>query len=279
MKRAFLLAGAAALVLLGTGCQKLKSRDQLNRGVQAFKSAKYDEAIEHFKTSVDLDPTNPNARLFLATSYFVQYIPGAKSPENEAYATRARDEFQKVLAQNPTDRTALQYLASLSYQEATGETELDAKMKKLDESRDWYVKLSQVDPKNKEAWYSLGVIDWLKWYPRWMAALNKQGMKPDEEMPFKDAKIKADLQAQYGSLIEDGIQNLQRALQIDPQYDEAMAYMNLLIRERASLDPTMDACKKDIATANDWVQKSLEAKKIKASKQLGPQGITAEASK
>ncbi len=279
MKRAFLLAGAAALVLLGTGCQKLKSRDQLNRGVQAFKSAKYDEAIEHFKTSVDLDPTNPNARLFLATSYFVQYIPGAKSPENEAYATRARDEFKKVLAQNPNDKTALQYLASLSFQEQTGETDLESKLKKLDESREWNLKLLKVDPKNKEAWYSLGVIDWLKWYPRWMAALNKQGMKPDEEMPFKDPKIKAELQSQYGSLVEDGIENLKHALDIDPQYDEAMAYMNLLIRERASLDSSIDETKKDIATANDWVQKSLEAKKIKAQKQLGPQGITAEPSK
>jgi len=279
MKKAFLLAGAAALILLGTGCQKLKSRDQLNKGVQAFKSAKYDEAIEHFKTSVDLDPTNPNARLFLATSYFVQYIPGANSPENLAYATKARDEFTRVLSQNPNDKTALQYLASLSYQEATGESDLEAKLKKLDDARDWYIKLSQVDPKNKEAWYSLGVIDWLKWYPRWMAALNKQGMKPDEEMPFKDKKIKAELASQYGGLIDDGIQNLQRALQIDPQYDEAMAYMNLLIRERASLADSMDQCKKDIASANDWVQKSLEAKKIKASKQLGPQGITAEASK
>jgi len=278
MKRALLLAGIAALVLAGTGCKKLQSRDHLNKGVQAFKSAKYDEAIDHFNQAVELDPSNPNARLYLATSYFVQYIPGADSPENLQYAKKAKDEFLKVLDQDAKDKTALQYLASLSLQQATG-TDLDSKLKKLDEARDWNLKLIAVDPKNKEAYYSLGVIDWMKWYPRWMAALNKQDMHPDQAMPFKDKKVKAQLAEEYGSLVDDGVKNLQAALDIDKEYDEAMAYMNLLIRERASLADSPEAYKKDIDTADDWVQKSLEAKKFKASKQVTNQGITAETSK
>ena len=279
MKRALLLVGIAALVLAGTGCKKLQSRDQLNKGVQAFKNAKYDEAIDHFNQAVALDPTNPNARLYLATSYFVQYIPGAESPENLQYAKKARDEFMRVLQQDPKDKTALQYLASLSYQEASGTADLDSKLKQLDDARDWYLKLIAVDPKNKEAYYSLGVIDWMKWYPRWMAALNKQDMKPDQPMPFKDKKIKAELAQQYGALVDDGLKNLNAAIQIDSNYDDAMAYENLLIRERASLADSMDQYKKDIDTADDWVQKSLEAKKIKASKQTGTQGIVQEQSK
>jgi tetratricopeptide (TPR) repeat protein len=279
MKRALLLVGIAALVLAGTGCKKLQSRDHLNKGVQAFKNARYDEAIEHFNQAVELDPSNPNARLYLATSYFVQYIPGAESPENLEYAKKAKDEFMRVLQQDPKDKTALQYLASLSYQEASGTADLDAKLKKLDDARDWYLKLIAVDPKNKDAYYSLGVIDWMKWYPRWMAALNKQDMKPDQAIPFKDKKIKAELAEQYGSLVDDGLKNLNMALQIDNNYDEAMAYMNLLIRERASLADSTDAYKKEIDTADDWVQKSLEAKKIKNSKQVGSQGITAEPAK
>ncbi|HTP86891.1 MAG TPA: tetratricopeptide repeat protein [Bryobacteraceae bacterium] len=279
MKRALLLVGIAALVLAGTGCKKLQSRDQLNKGVQAFKNAQYDQAIDHFNQAVELDPSNPNARLYLATSYFVQYIPGAPSPENLEYARKARGEFLKVLQQDPKDKTALNYLASLSLQEASGESDLDSKLKKLDDAREWYLKLIAVDPKNKEAYYSLGFIDWSKWYPRWMEALNKQDMRPDMAMPFKDKKIKAQLAEQWGSLVDDGLNNMKMALDIDKNYDEAMAYMNLLIRERASLADSQEAYKKDIDTADDWVQKSLEAKKIKASKQVGNQGITAEPAK
>ena len=87
----------AGLVTLGTSCEKLKSRDQLNKGVQAFKSAQYPEAVEHFKTAVELDPSFPVARLYLATAYMQQYIPGADSPENNQMAQAAHDQFMKVL--------------------------------------------------------------------------------------------------------------------------------------------------------------------------------------
>src|ERR1700754_2935593 len=99
MKRAnlYVLAGLVTLALAGTGCDKLKSRDHLNKGVAAFKTAKYTQAVDHFKEAVQLDPENPNARLYLATAYMSQYIPGADSPENVQNAKAAEQEFLKVL--------------------------------------------------------------------------------------------------------------------------------------------------------------------------------------
>ena len=74
---------AVLLALLSAvGCEKLKARDQLNKGVQSYKNARYEEAIEHFKNAVQLDPSLTNARLYLATAYAQQYIPGADSPDN-----------------------------------------------------------------------------------------------------------------------------------------------------------------------------------------------------
>ena len=50
---------AAGLMLLSTmGCAKLRARDQLNKGVLAYKNAKYEEAINHFQQAVKLDPKN-----------------------------------------------------------------------------------------------------------------------------------------------------------------------------------------------------------------------------
>ena len=255
-----------ALALASAGCDKLRSRDNLNKGVQAYKNAKYADAVEFFKQSVALDPANTNGRLYLATAYMSQYIPGAESPENLQFAKSAKEEFMRVLSTDANDKTALASLASLSYNEATGMPDLDAKLKKLDESKEWYLKLIAADPQNKEAFYTLGVIDWLKWYPVYQTAKAKLGMKPEEPGPIKDKSVKAELKEKYSATIEDGIKNLEKALAIDPNYDDAMAYMNLLIRERADLADAEDDYKKDIATADTWVQKALDTKKMKAAK-------------
>jgi len=93
-------------------------------------------------------------------------------------------------------------------------------------------------------------------------------MKPEDPGPIKDKKLKEELKAQYGPMVEDGIKNLQKALDIDPQYDDAMAYMNLLIRERADLADTPEEYKKEVDIADNWVQKALETKKIKAERAM-----------
>jgi len=281
MKTISLVLGIGLLVLAGTGCDKLKSRDQLNRGVQAYRSAKYADAVEFFKNAVNLDPTNLNGRLYLATAYMTQYIPGAESPENLQLAKQAKEEFLKVLEKDANDKTALASLASLSYQQAQGMPDLEQKLKKLDEAKEWYLKLIAADAQNKEGFYSLAVIDWVKWYAAWMKSRAELGMKPEEPGPIKDKKIKADLKDQYSAVIEDGIKNLQKALDIDPNYDDAMAYMNLLIRERADLDEGADQYKKDIETADGWVQKALDTKKMKAAKEAAKTagGITPDAPK
>ncbi len=279
MKSTLFALSLGLLIVFGTGCDKLKSRDALNHGVQAYRGAKYSDAVEYFKTAVALDPTNLNGRLYLATAYMSQYIPGAESPENLQLAKQAQEEFNRVLEKDPNDKTALASLASLSYQQAQGQPDLDAKLKKLEEAKELYLKLIAADPQNKEGYYSLGVIDWVKWYAPWMKARADLGMKPEEAGPIKDKKVKAELQEKYSAIIEDGIKNLQKALDIDAQYDDAMAYMNLLIRERADLDESPDQYQKDVTTADGWVQKALDTKKAKAAKEAAKQqaqGITTD---
>src|SRR5580698_9779507 len=103
------------LIFGAAGCDKLKSRDDINKGIAAFRSAKYGDAVERFKEAAALDPTNGNARLYLATAYMSQWIPGADSPENLNYASMAQQEFTKVLQTDPTNTTALASMASIAY--------------------------------------------------------------------------------------------------------------------------------------------------------------------
>ncbi len=58
-----------------------------------------------------------------------------------------------------------------------------------------------------------------------------------------------------------------------------MAYMNLLIRERADLLDDPDEYKKQIEIADGWVQKALDTKKLKQARQPANNGIAAEPAK
>ena len=264
-RKVVVMLAVAAVALLATSCQKLKARDQLNKGVQAFKNAQYPQAVEHFKTAVELDPDFPTARLYLATAYMQQYIPGADSPENQQMATAARDQFQKVLDKKPNDELAIASIASLLFNE-----------KKLDEAKQWYERLVTVNPKNKEAYYTLGVIAWTKTFAPRMEARAKMGMRPEDPGPLKDKKVRAELAAKNLPVVEDGLKSLDKALQIDPEYDDAMAYENLLYREKADLEDSPAAYTEDTKKADEFVQKSLETRKIKAERKPTGGGITQE---
>lgn len=253
---------ACALVLFGTGCNKLKSRDDMNKGVAAYKNAKYNDAVSLFQEAADLDPDNGNARTYLAIAYMMQWIPGATSPENIQFAVKAKEEFKKVLDKNPNETTSLASLASLAFNEADS-LGPEEKVAKLDEAADWYKKLAAADPKNRDALYGLGAIAQKKFYPALMLARVNANMKPDEPGPLKDKKAKAELAAKYGPVIDEGMQDLQKALDIDKDSDDAMAYMNLLIREKADLADDKDEYKKQIEVADSWLQKALDTKKRK----------------
>ena len=247
--------------------RKLEARDNINKGVAAFKSAQYPNAVLFFAKAVELDPTFATARLYLATAYMNQYIPGADSPKNVEIAKKALENFQKVLDTDPKNVTAVESIASLYYLESQGASKLEDKLARLEDARQWYQKLSELDPNKKQAFYSLGVIAWAKWYPDWNSARSKAGMKPDTPGPLKDKKVREALKAKYGQTIEDGIASLKRALEIDKEYDDAMAYLNLLYRERGDLADSFEGYKKDVEVADDWMQKALDTRKLKAERQ------------
>jgi tetratricopeptide (TPR) repeat protein len=255
MRKTMLILAVAALAALASSCGYLKARDQLNKGVQAFTNAQYPEAVEHFKTACELDPGFASARLYLATAYMQQYIPGADSPENNRMATAAFDNFKKVLDQEPKNSLAMASIASLNLNQ-----------KKWDEAQQWFDKLIAVEPNNADAYYSMGFIAWSRWYPAYGTARANLGMKQEDPGPIKDKKVKEELKQKWGPVIDAGLAALDKALQINPDYADAMAYENLLIRERADLADTKEDCEKQLKIADGWVDKALETKKKLAEK-------------
>jgi TonB family protein len=239
-------------------------RGWLNKGVQDFRNARYDDAVAAFRKAIELNPTEMTPHLYLGMIWMQQYIPGLESPENEERSQNADAEFRRVLDLDSSNKVALMSLATLAYGRTQGVADPEQRSARLDEAGAWYEKVIAVDPRNKEAYYSLGVIAWGKWYPKLMEARIRIGMKPEDSGPLRDASVRQDLSSRFGPLLEQGISNLEKALEVDPEYDDAMAYMNLLIRERADLQDTAEEYRRDIETADIWLQKTLEPKKKKA---------------
>jgi len=261
------IAAAALSVFATAGCDKLRARDQLNKGVNAFKNAKYEQAINNFKQAVEYDPSLLNAKLYLATAYAQQYIPGVDSPENLQNANSAIDQYKIVLEQDPKNVNSIKGIAYLYLQ-----------MKKFDDAKTYYHKAIDLDPNDPEAYYSIGVIDWTEAYQPRMQARSNLGLRPDE--PLKDKKVCAQLRDQHGAVIQDGLDALNKAISLRQDYDDAMAYMNLLYREKADREcDEPDARAADLKTADEWVDKTMAAKKAKAEKQTGANGITMDQSK
>ena len=252
------------------GCGKLRARDQLNKGVTAYKNAKYEEAIDHFQQAVALDPTLINAKMYLATAFAQQYIPGADTPDNNKMAEQAIEQYQNVLAMNPARDQKVNSAKGIAY--------LYLNMKKFDDAKKFYRMAADIDPNDPEPYYSVGVIDWTACYQPRMEERAKLGLKPDENLNPKNKDQKtacAELKTKNWPSIEEGIENLNKAIQLRPDYDDAMAYLNLMYREKADVEcDDLNARQEDLKTADHWVDQTLLTKKAKAEKQPGQQGIT-----
>src|SRR5215831_9900374 len=117
MNRATRLAtivAVAAALLTTAGCNKLRARDQLNKGVQAYKNGAYETAIEHFKNAVAYDDDLRVAKLYLATAYRQQFVPDANTPENLRNAQLAIEEYTRVLDTNPSRFDTINCLKSIA---------------------------------------------------------------------------------------------------------------------------------------------------------------------
>ena len=254
MRKLTIVLAAVALALVATGCNKLKSRSQVNEGVAAFKGAQYPQAVEHFKNAVDLDPTFLSARQYLAVAYYQQYIPGAESPENTQMAQAAFDQFQKVLDQDPKNQLAIVSIASLFLNQ-----------RKWDDAKQWFEKSIAVSP-SADSYYSLGFIAWSRWFPAFGQALATLGMRQEDPGPIKDKKVKEALKEKWEPVIDDGLKDLDKALEINPEFDDAMSYENLLIRERAYLADNKEEYEQQIKIADAWLDKAMATKKNKEEK-------------
>jgi tetratricopeptide (TPR) repeat protein len=265
-----LAVALGGMVLTLGGCNRLAARDHLNKGVEAFKSAHYEEAINHFQQATQLDPSLPMAKTYLATALAQNVVPGITSKDNIANADHAIGLFQEVLDKDPTDVNSAKQIAAIYFS-----------LNEFDKAKDWQKKVLAIDPKDAEAAYTIGVIDYTVAYKNAKDTLSAAGQTDDGEGNVKAGKkVLQDIKDKNQALVDEGLQFLNQAVQNRANYDDAMVYINLVYRRKADLDyQDPNAVKTDVATAKDWASKALGARKANEEKKnAGPGGIVMDSS-
>lgn len=235
-RKKFVALLLAALLLPGcTFLNKLKSREQLNKGVKAFSDQNYQQSIEYFKKAIEMDPTFVVAYSYMATAYSAMFVPGSQSPANLRNAENAIATFQKVLDREPSNINAIVNIAAIYYQ-----------LGDYDKSREWCRKILAKEKNNAEAHYRIGVIN----FDIANKATGMIGEMVSEMMPSEKDRIL--------KIIAEGIKALDEAIKIKPDYFDAMHYLNLLYREEAKFAADRSEKNKILLKADAMALKALD---------------------
>src|SRR5215212_165530 len=270
MKKKLCLFAALILSLSSVGCQKIQARIAIREGNKAYEREDYKTALNEYSRARTIDHSFPDLDRLIAYSQIGLYVPEDKSPENEKRADVAIAELSGYLKKRPDDRIARDALISMylsanrtsqaiDYFRAylqSHPADLDAVKSiarlystqgNFNESLNWYEKITLLDSKNPEAFYIYGVV-----------CYEKVAKNPPADPAEKLA------------IIEKGKGALQRAIQMKPDYFEAMAYLNLLYRQQAVVETDPIKQQQLVAEADRVRNQAVEIiKKKKAATAAG----------
>lgn len=274
--RSWLVLPILAAIVLGQGCQKVRETALMKKGNELYTAQKYDEAIQQYAEILKIDPTSWDANYLTSVSYLALYHPGSEHPKDKEYAEKGLAAFEKTLqltAPDPDVREKTEKFY-LSFLDSTGDKDkaiaylekqlagrpndlalinqiatLYQKKGDFRKALEYFEKRANMDPTNKETWYTLGVNCWARSYHG-----TKNGTVSQEERE---------------AVVERGIKALDKALELDPNYFEALSYINLLYREKSQ---ALRDVGKNLESAEAWTKadeyqkKAIELQKAKAAK-------------
>jgi tetratricopeptide (TPR) repeat protein len=268
----FLAGAVAPFNVSAAGARQIGDKDQieareaLNQGVDAYKQGHFDEAIADFRRAKELDPSLTNAQLYLATAYASQYVPGAPSADNLRHGEQAIDEFKELLEKDPANLSAIDGIGSILYNMGSSPFDLD----KIKESRSYHEKHIEIQPTDPEPHYWVGVIDWAIAFRANRALRDEYNLRADHPIDESDPLppgLSAQLERDDSIVVAEGISELKKAMELRPDYDDAMAYLNLLYRQQADMEASQADRDDDLRMADDLVDqvKAIKMKRANSS--------------
>jgi tetratricopeptide (TPR) repeat protein len=249
-------------IVLGTGaCDKIKSNQAIKKGNEYFKAQKYDTALASYKEAQRLDPGQVKLKKNIGLAYMGMFQPGSKHAKDMEFAGKAIENLKEYVTKYPEDKKAREFLVSMYL--ATD---------RYDDAIVFYEQMLQADPKDTKAMGSIASMYFKKgdfdqgieWQKKVAAA---EGNNPD---PYIMIGVQAwdrsyhypDLDpAARAHIVDEGMNALQKALEMKPDSFEALTYLNLLWREKAKTETDPAKIQEYTDNANRYLAQALELRK------------------
>ncbi|HKH48703.1 MAG TPA: tetratricopeptide repeat protein [Thermoanaerobaculia bacterium] len=243
-----------------SGCNKVRARVELKKGNAFYQQESYAKALPQFQKGLELDPGATFAWRSVGLTALALYRPGDANQQNREYERVAIEAFEKYLEDYPNDAKVHEYLLTMyvnskQYDKAMAyiDRQIQENPEKQAELEGMKVSVltqtgqleqaaqlaKRVNPeKRAEMLYSVGVSAWDK-------ARNDTALD----------------NAAREKMVDLGLSSIKQALDVRPEYFEAMVYYGLLYRQKA--DVTLDEAKKQeyLAMATQWRDKAVELRK------------------
>ena len=219
-------------VVMGSGCaliNKVRAKNELNETARSYKEGKFEEAEQHAKRALQLDPNNKTAPIFIARVIHQQYKPGVDQPDNIQKARDAIEAYKQVLARDPNNEEAYKAISVLY-----------AAIKDEDKLRDWISARANdsnmPSEKRAEAYAILAGKDWdcsfkVTELPDVKTTSNETG---GPKVTYKKPKEQKDLD-NIQKCVTRGLQEADTAIKYDPNNESAWSYKTNLLIEAAKL--------------------------------------------
>ncbi|QQS48155.1 MAG: hypothetical protein IPM66_05795 [Acidobacteriota bacterium] len=272
-----MLAAIVCLAGLGSGCEyakKVIAKDKLNQGAILYNQGRAKDAQVFFKDATELDGENPIAWLYYGATLVKDY-KSQSGDERIKTANEALDVYKKAreLAEGncKTQDNAVSYIATIY-------DDLD----NADENRKWLLERADGPCSTKEikatTYYSIAVKYWTISYDQTTRYADKAATDPFHYRNMDYPAAQADKVRSEEAIVK-GLEYIEKALEVDPEYVDAMFYKGLLYRERQKLTKEeakrreLDQLAQKISDEASALQKKKEeAAAQQAEQQPAPQG-------
>ena len=194
-----------------------------------------EKAIDHYITSVDSEPNVEMRKLSM------QYLVAAFGPDKANLPAKSEPVLEQMIESDPSNPDNYFVLAKLYedsglFEEAEGVLNRVRDMRaddpavymqvagfynrneEFDKTIEALSQRAALEPDNPEAFYTIGTFYW--------------------EKAFRDFRLTDEEQGEFVML---GLEQLETALSLNPDYVEALTYKNILLRMQANLTEDLDA--------------------------------------